>query len=210
MMGIPISKKKNIKKIKEKFGLDEEIENIDTEDITDNTKSKEILKQTNIITFDKLIETLYDAGIKAQRNVQYANLHALDKFFEDKDNDGILEPKLIKVKVPTNKQDENTKWEIIEIPLFTLINHNCLKIENLKVKFNINFGDLTIEKLNDKNSKKLICQNTKDKIHKRKWRLNITNPIKKQKNIAEVEVEFKYDEPLESIVRLSERFSRLI
>ena len=93
--------------------------------------------------------------------------------------------------------------------LFSLVNHNCLKIENLKVKFKIDLGDMKIEKFNEKNHKTLMCQNSKG-VHKRKWTLQINKPVNKNKNCAEVEVDFKYDEPLESIVRLSERYSSLI
>ena len=189
---------------------DSEVEEIDTE-IIDNPKPLKKLKKkdNDIATFDKLIETLYDAGLKAQRNVQFSNLHHLETFFEDKDGDGILEPKLIKMKIPSHKKDEEEKWETVEVPLFSLVNHNCLKIENLKVKFKIDLGDMEIEKFNGKNHKRLMCQNSKG-VHKRRWKLQINRPVNKNKNCAEVEVDFKYDEPLESIVRLSERYSSLI
>ena len=187
----------------------EEIEDIDTEIIDKSFKKTYKKKDDSIATFDKLIETLYDAGLKAQRNVQYSNLHHLETFFEDTNGDGILEPKLIKMKIPSHKKDEEEKWETVEVPLFSLVNHNCLKIENLKIKFKIDLGDMEIEKFNGKNHKKLICQNSKG-VHKKRWKLQITKPVNKNKNCAEVEVDFKYDEPLESIVRLSERYSSLI
>ena len=190
----------------------EEIEDINEEfeDIKDKQKKKLFKKKEDkVATFDKLIETLYDAGLKAQRNVQYSNLHHLETFFEDKDNDGILEPKLIKMKIPSHNKTEEHKWETVEVPLFSLVNHNCLKIENLKVKFKIDLGDMEVEKFNGKNHKRLMCQNSKG-VHKRSWKIKINKPINKNKNCAEVEVDFKYGEPLESIVRLSERYSSLI
>ena len=189
---------------------DSEIEEITTE-INDEPKPlKKLKKKDNAVaTFDKLIETLYDAGLKAQRNVQYSNLHHLETFFEDTDGDGILEPKLIKMKIPSHKKDEEEKWETVEVPLFSLVNHNCLKIENLKVKFKIDLGDMEIETFNHKKHKKLRCQNSKG-VHKRKWKIQINKPVNCNKNCAEVEVDFKYDSPLESVVRLSERYSSLI
>jgi len=193
---------------------DSEVEVIDKEIIDNSEIPKRSFKKLkkrddSIATFDKLIETLYDAGLKAQRNVQYSNLHHLETFFEDKDGDGVLEPKLIKMKIPSHNKDEEHKWETVEVPLFSLVNHNCLKIENLKVKFKIDLGDMEIEKFNGKNHKKLTCQNGKG-VHKQKWKLQINKPVNKNKNCAEVEVDFKYDDPLESIVRLSERYSSLI
>lgn len=186
----------------------EEIEEITEESIEKQHKIYK-KKDKSVATFDKLIETLYDAGLKAQRNVQYSNLHHLETFFEDTDEDGVLEPKLIKIKIPSHSKDEDKKWETIEIPLFTLVNHNCLKIENLKVKFKIDFGDMKIEKFDKKEHKKLICQNSRG-VHKRKWKIQINKPGNKNKNYADVEIDFKYDSPLESIVRLSERYSSII
>lgn len=191
-----------------------EIENIDKEDdiiSTDNKSEKINKKDFSIATFDKMIETLYDAGIKAQRSVQVSNLHHLEKYFEDLDGDGIMEPKVIKIKVPSDKEDQD--WEIVEVPLFTLVNHNNLKIENLQVKFKINLDDMTIKSFNKDKDQKLKTsygKGLRKKIYKKKWKLRINKPIKQNVNCAEVCVDFKYDDTLESVVRLSERYSRLI
>ena len=195
-----------------KLPEENEIEDIGEED-DDIPKNKSTIKKSkekdhSIATFDTLIETLYDAGLKAQRNVQYSNLHHLETFFEDRDGDGILEPKLIKMKIPSFNKDKEQKWETVEIPLFSLVNHNCLKIENLKVKFKIDLGNMEKEKFIGKNHKQLTCQNGKG-VHEKKWKIQINKSIK-NKDCAEVEVDFKYDEPLESIVRLSERYSSMI
>jgi len=196
---------------------DSEIEDIDKEDDTETVSSTtstedkstltKIFNKKEIATFDKLIETLYDAGIKAQRNVQTANIHNLKDFFEDKDNDGVLEPKMIKIQVPSDKTNQD--WDVIEVPLFTLVNHNTLKIDNLQVKFKINLDDMTVEKFNKMEDKqlKISCGGG---LFRKKWKLKINKPIKQDVNCAEVTVDFKYDHPLESIVRLSERYSRRI
>lgn len=192
-----------------------EIEDINEEDdsvtSTSTTEDKSvlarILNKKEIATFDKMIETLYDAGIKAQRNVQMANIHNLKDFFEDIDGDGVLEPKMIKIKVPSNNKNED--WEIIEVPLFSLINHNTLKIDNLQVKFKLNLDDMTVEKLDKEHHKKMKTSCGND-IFKKIWRLRVNKPIKQNANCAEIVVDFKYDHPLESIVRLSERYSRRI
>jgi len=196
-----------------------EIEDIDKEDDTKSVSDKSTStitekinkKDFSVATFDKMIETLYDAGVKAQRSVQLSNLHHLEKYFEDTDGDGILEPKVIRIKVPSS--NENEDWEIIEVPLFTLVNHNNLKIENLQVKFKINLDDMVVKSFNTKKDKQLKTNCGKGiykKIFKKKWKLKINKPIQQNVNCAEVCVDFKYDDTLESIVRLSERYSRLI
>jgi len=190
----------------------------DTESVSDKSTSTNISNVSNInkkdfsvATFDKMIETLYDAGVKAQRSVQLSNLHHLEKYFEDTDGDGIMEPKVIRIKVPSDKEDQ--EWDVVEVPLFTLVNHNNLKIENLQVKFKINLDDMTVKSYNENKDKKLKTSCGKGlhkKIYKKKWKLRINKPIKQNVNCAEVCVDFKYDDTLESIVRLSERYSRLI
>lgn len=177
----------------------EEIEDINEEDINEEKNSNDDIK-----TFDTLIETLYDAGLKAQRNVQIANIHNLKNFFEDTDNDGVLEPKMVKIKVPSNKG--NSDWEIVDVPLFTLINHNTMKIENLQVKFKVNLTEMIKEKFKEDTLK----TNLGFGLCRKRWKVRISRPIKQNVNSAEVTVDFKYDHPLESIVRLSERYSRTI
>ena len=49
-----------------------------------------------------VLKPLFDVNHGVHRKndyiVQYSNLHHLETFFEDKDGDGVLEPKLIKMK----------------------------------------------------------------------------------------------------------------
>ena len=194
----------------EDINKEDETDSVSTENRSTSTYIKKLKKKDHsIATFDTLIETLYDAGLKAQRNVQVANIHNLENFFEDLDNDGILEPKMIKIKVPSNKKDTEDKWEVVEIPLFSLINHNTMKIDNLQVKFKINLEDMIKESFN-KDCDKMLKTSCGKGLHKKKWKLKINRPTNKNVNCAEVCVDFKYDHPLESIVRLSERYSRLI
>ena len=173
-------------------------------------------KYKNKPTFDTFIEALYDAGIKAQRNVQIANLYHLDWFFEDKDDNGVLEPRMIKIKVPSGKNDD--KWNLINIPLISLINHNSIKINTMNVEFKINLGELTLTKhnkdINENHSHaKYIpsIDNEQEKsLMRKKWKINISTPTNNNKQCAKVNVEFKYDNPLESIKRLVERYDRYL
>ena len=227
--------KKEIEEIKKKFNIDTSSNSNHIEDIIDNNDNNDKdtdndndinnnikikinnnkeknLEQLINPTFRKLLETLYSAGLTAQRKVQYHHLNRLNDYFEDNNNDGILEPRCVKILVPSKSDDPEEKWKVLEIPVFTLINHNNLKIDNMKINFNIDLGELSEKKFNNNHIENLTSSTgkKKHKVHKRKWRLNICRPITKQANTANVEVEFKYEPPVESLSRLNERYTNII
>ena len=45
---------------------------------------------------------------------------------------------------------------------------------------------------------------------RKKWKINISTPTNNNKQCAKVNVEFKYDNPLESNKRLVERYDRYL
>ena len=181
--------------------------------------------------FDTLVEALYDAGIKANRNVQVSNLYHLDWYFENfkdtleaKDGDveeileeqnkilseNILQPRMVKIRVPSDDANSEEKWRVVEIPLFTLVKHNSLKIDTMDIELKFNMGKI-IKKTEIKKNK-FHSNNGKEKkpLVKKKWKIRIATPVRDNSNFATLKIKFTYDSPLESMTRLTEKYDRFL
>jgi len=255
---IPVKKNKDIPKIREEIVViheDDDIEITEKEKNEENDEEEFEVEQEDIelITdkeeesdkpnkpeehvriakpaFDTLVEALYDAGIKANRNVQVSNLYHLDWYFENfqetlesKDDDvveileeqnkilseNILQPRMVKIRVPSDDPNNEEKWRVIEVPLFTLVKHNSLKIDTMDVELKFNMGKI-IKKTEIKKNK-FHSSNSKEKkpLIKKKWKIRIATPIRDNSNFATLKIKFTYDSPLESMTRLTEKYDRFL
>jgi len=219
---------------------EEEVEQEDIELITDKQEEPDKSDKPNKPeehvriakpAFDTLVEALYDAGIKANRNVQVSNLYHLDWYFENfqetlesKDDDvveileeqnkilseNILQPRMVKIRVPSDDPNNEEKWRVIEVPLFTLVKHNSLKIDTMDVELKFNMGKI-IKKTEIKKNK-FHSNNGKEKkpLIKKKWKIRIATPIRDNSNFATLKIKFTYDSPLESMTRLTEKYDRFL
>ena len=256
----PVKKNKDIPKIREEIVLHEdddieitekekneendeeefEVEQEDIELITDKQEEPDKPDKPNKPeehvriakpAFDTLVEALYDAGIKANRNVQVSNLYHLDWYFENfqetlesKDDnvveifeeqnkilsENILQPRMVKIRVPSDDPNSTEKWRVVEIPLFTLVKHNSLKIDTMDVELKFNMGKI-IKKTEIKKNK-FHSNNDKEKkpLIKKKWKIRIATPIRNHSNFATLKIKFTYDSPLESMTRLTEKYDRFL
>lgn len=244
----PVKKNKDIPKIREEIVViheDDDIEITEKEKNEEEEESEEEFevdeKDIELITeehvriakpaFDTLVEALYDAGVKASRNVQVSNLYHLDWYFENfqetlesKDDDveeileeqnkilseNILQPRMVKIRVPSDDPNSTEKWRVVEIPLFTLVKHNSLKIDTMDVELKFNMGKI-IKKTEIKKNK-FHSNNGKEKksLVKKKWKIRIATPIRDHSNFATLKIKFTYDSPLESMTRLTEKYDRFL
>ena len=214
-----------------------EVEQEDIELITDKQeepdkpdKSDEHVKISKP-AFDTLVEALYDAGIKANRNVQVSNLYHLDWYFENfqdtletKDGDveeileeqnkilseNILQPRMVKIRVPSDDANSSEKWRVIEIPLFTLVKHNSLKIDTMDIELKFNMGKIIKKTELKKNKFHSISGEEGKMLTKKKWKIRIATPVRDNSNFATLKIKFTYDSPLESMTRLTERYDRFL
>ena len=226
-------KEKNEENDEEEF----EVEQEDIELITDKQeepdkpdKSDEHVKISKP-AFDTLVEALYDAGIKANRNVQVSNLYHLDWYFENfqdtletKDGDveeileeqnkilseNILQPRMVKIRVPSDDANSSEKWRVIEIPLFTLVKHNSLKIDTMDIELKFNMGKIIKKTELKKNKFHSISGEEGKMLTKKKWKIRIATPVRDNSNFATLKIKFTYDSPLESMTRLTERYDRFL
>ena len=256
----PVKKNKDIPKIREEIVLHEdddieitekekneendeeefEVEQEDIELITDKQEEPDKPDKPNKPeehvriakpAFDTLVEALYDAGIKANRNVQVSNLYHLDWYFENfkdtleaKDGDveeileeqnkilseNILRPRMIKIRVPSDDANSEEKWRVVEIPLFTLVKHNSLKIDTMDVELKFNMGKIIKKTEIKKNKFHSISGEEGKMLTKKKWKIRIATPVRNNSNFATLKIKFTYDSPLESMTRLTEKYDRFL
>ena len=189
--------------------------------------------------FDTLVEALYDAGIKANRSVQISNLYHLDWYFEnfketeetEEDDDGqpnedkvekiieekvkilnesVLQPRMVKIRIPSPDPNNKDNWRVIEVPLFTLVKHNSLKIDTMDVELKFNMGKI-LKKTELKNNKfHHSFKKSVKPLTKKKWKIRIATPVRENSSFATLKIKFSYDSPLESITRLTERYDRFL
>jgi hypothetical protein len=211
-----------------------EVQEKDVELVVDNEPEQNV--RIAKPAFDTLVEALYDAGIKANRSVQISNLYHLDWYFEnfkeaDEDNDeqpseekvekiieekakilneSVLQPRMVKIRIPSPDPNNEDNWKVIEVPLFTLVKHNSLKIDTMDVELKFNMGKI-VKKTELKNNK--FHHSSKKSVQpltKKKWKIRIATPVRENSSFATLKIKFSYDSPLESITRLTERYDRFL
>lgn len=211
-----------------------EVQEKDVELVVDNEPEQNV--RIAKPAFDTLVEALYDAGIKANRSVQISNLYHLDWYFEnfkevDEDddeqpseekvekiieekakilNESVLQPRMVKIRIPSPDPNNEDNWKVIEVPLFTLVKHNSLKIDTMDVELKFNMGKI-VKKTELKNNK--FHHSSKKSVKpltKKKWKIRIATPVRENSSFATLKIKFSYDSPLESITRLTERYDRFL
>jgi rRNA maturation endonuclease Nob1 len=231
---IEVTEKQENKESEENLENEEEefeVEQEDIELITEEPDKSEEHVRISKPAFDTLVEALYDSGVKASRNVQVSNLYHLDWYFENfkdtletKNNDveeileeqnkilseNVLQPRMVKIRVPSDDPNSTEKWRVVEIPLFTLVKHNSLKIDTMDIELKFNMGKI-IKKTELKKNKFHSISGKKGKaLTKKKWKIRIATPVRDNSNFATLKIKFTYDSPLESMTRLTERYDRFL
>lgn len=107
-----------------------------------------------------VIEAIYDAAMKAQANVQINNLHNFLWMFPQDEN-GVHTPRTIPIQFSGN--------EVANVPVFTLLNHQNLCIQDLKIKTSLDIEVPTkpavlneIQDIKDKKYKVRVKRTKKD------------------------------------------------
>lgn len=97
--------------------------------IVSNAAPRNEMGPTNDICFQHLLESIYNASLKAMSNVQMNHLHQFFWYFPQ-DADGVHYPRTIPLKIPHG--DGETR--IVDVPFFTLVQHSHLAIHEIKLK----------------------------------------------------------------------------
>ncbi len=127
-----------------------------------------------------LFESIYEAALKAQYNVQHTHLQNLIHLFPEGEN-GIHTPECVNVCLSENSKP-------IRIPLATLMNHKTIGISTIKVKTSTGI--------------KLVAN---DNIQKQyNLRLNQTDKT------TDIEMVIQLDEPSETVHRMLSKMNTMI
>jgi hypothetical protein len=145
------------------------------------------------IKLQHLFESIYDAAIKAQDNVQLNNMHYIFSLIPQNE-EGIHIAKTIKIRMPIDGLVKD-----VDIPLITLLNPKSVSFSEMKIKTNINMNllDIPIEKIGQ------------HEIQKTEYELNIDNNNNKN-NLTNIEMIIKFDEPVEMYNRILSKYESVL
>ncbi len=144
-----------------------------------------------------IIESIYDAAVKAHNNVQINSLHTLFWLLPANEK-GIHIPKCIPVQVP-NDNDDGNPHKIVNIPIITLINQQNLNINELKIKTEVDMELESVPKVDNNN------KNPYD-IKKKDYCLRLVPGDKS----TQIEMTIKMDPPLEIYNRILSKLEKQI
>ena len=153
--------------------------------------------QQQINSLDIMIEALYDAVSKAQRNIRMNNINELDYYFPYNEEEDVREPKTMSIKLPS-KTDNG--FDIIEVPIYSLVNHTPLDINEFNIKFKANM--CSAKKVKDN-------YDSNPYVRHKKYMIS-TDVTGNGKNVAEIELKCKITDPPEGLSRLSEVLEKVI
>lgn len=176
------------KRYKPEDNLNNEIE-IDEKQISLQIQAQNEMKLQHII------ESIYDAAVKAHNNVQLNNLHNLF-WLLPKNESGIHVPKCIPIEVP-NDSDTKEATKIINVPLITLVNQQNLNINELKITTKVDIELLTSPKSEN-------CQILG--LNKKDYSLNLVPGNKS----TQIEMFIKMEPPLEVYSRILAKLEKQI
>lgn len=141
-------------------------------------------------TLERMLAAVYEAVKRAQVDVQRGASKKLDWYFP-KDETGKVTARTVAVPFP--REDGST--EIREIPLFALVPHHDLMIEQVNVRMKLNLLNLT-------------SSNSRPDVPELSSKLPKAGGDSEQ--YAEVEVRLRGIEPIEGIARLNDAIVKRI
>jgi len=97
------------------------------------------------MSFDlnQLFKTLHEAVDEATDVSRNSVSRWIDQFF-DIDDDGKHIPKYVKMILPSFEQGRIVQKEV-QVPLYTLANHQSIKLDHFEIDFSINLEEITGE-----------------------------------------------------------------
>lgn len=158
-----------------------------------STESSEAapLEESHVhVELKHVLEAIYDAAMKAQSNVQISNLHNFLWMFPADDN-GIHTSRTIPLKLNDDK--------IVNVPVFTLLQHKNLCINEVKVKTTLDMDILT---------KPQVIQEIRD-IKDKRYNVKVESRCADQSNTT-VEIHLKAEEPTEMYNRFLDNYQKAI
>lgn len=152
----------------------------------------------NQIKLQHIIESIYDAAVKAHNNVQINNLHNIFWLLPTNEK-GVHVPKCIPIQIP-NDCDDGNQYKVVNVPIITLMNQQNLNISEMKISTTVDMELESAPKQKDNSSSCLYD------IKKKDYSLRLV-PGDKSTNI---EMTIKMDPPLEIYNRILGKLEKQI
>ena len=156
------------------------------------------MKEVYKMKIEHLVETLGNAIQESHRNVELNSVNNFfNNYFEQVESNNfeqdMYKPKLIKIIFPTDDNNQN-KEKIIVTPVASLVQHNNMNIDYVKLNLNINVLD------EDEDGLDVSSQNLKDN----------SNAKENTDKSGEMEIMFKCSGTPEGISRIETHLNSLI
>jgi hypothetical protein len=152
----------------------------------------------NQIKLQHIIESIYDATVKAHNNVQINNLHNLFWLLPTNEK-GIHVPKCMPIQVP-NDEDGDQPYKVVNVPIITLMNAQNLNISEMKISTTV---DMQLESAPKK--KEILGKCLYD-IKKKDYSLRLVPGDKS----TTIDMTIKMDPPLEIYNRILGKLEKQI
>lgn len=165
--------------------------------IVNKWKKRKKKKPKGIESLELIVSSIYGSVQKAQKSIQMNQINMLEYYFEYDELNECYIPKTIKTKLPSKNSNG---YDIIEIPIFSLVHHHSLNISEFTVKLKAHIGG--VDKITEEDSGIEGIENRKVKM--------LTNLTKLKGNVADIEINCKIVEPPEFISRMVSRFDKIL
>jgi hypothetical protein len=148
-----------------------------------------------------LFQAIHRSVVKATRVAQDASLKSLQKDYFTEVHDesgkptGTLKPKTVVMTLPHQEGPEIKKIPY-EVPLFALVKHQAMTIDELEMDFEVELHGLEQLQVDDDEDETVLSASTSGGAFSRK-------------TIAKVRMKFKGDDPPEGVLRLNDKVLKI-
>ena len=155
--------------------------------------------------FDDLVQAIAIAIMHGVRVSERQHHFLIGEYFEE-DNEGVLTPRTRKVRIPSSTVAPGGKgsdaYEIVDLPLVTLVPLQSLKVEKVKVSFKASIREMeTIDKPHDND-----IDPGKKPLRRSRLSFELTGGrMFRKQNQVSVEIVMGGSDPPEGIVRLNDQ-----
>ena len=155
--------------------------------------------------FDDLVQSIAIAIMHGVRVAEQQHQFLMGEYFEEsRDETKTLTPKTRKVRVPSSTviRDNADAYEILEVPLITLVPLQSMKVEKVSVSFKAVLKDLNTQEESPLKDISVL----QGKARRSQLSLELTGGTKfRKQNEVEVEIVMSGTDPPEGIVRLNDK-----
>ncbi|WNC69963.1 DUF2589 domain-containing protein [Thalassotalea nanhaiensis] len=93
-------------------------------------------------SLDDLVEAITGAVVHARELLEAQHVDVMHRFFKDSNGDGKLEALTQTIQIPNTHTESKDDYVEVEVPLFSLVPLNSLKLDEVEIAFDANISSL--------------------------------------------------------------------